>query len=452
MRARRARVARELVAGDVITRIARTTAIAPPATSRIARPTRPERVTTMPVRYEPEVAGLREYQAPASRWLATQRRALLADDMRLGKCAETLRALPPHAPTLILCPNVVRFVWRDEVRRWRRDLRPLVGELAVPGSGDVVIIAYEALPAEVRGWRRLLEASLRHVHGIFDEVHWLKSPTALRTRRARLLGAQLLTLWGLTGTPMLGYAEEFWEVLATCGLARRVATRQRFLEAFHQDGAQFVVDDEIRERIGRVMLRRTRTDVRSQLPGRIFQRVPVPAPHRLRDDRIDPEARAELARSRIPAALDLARQLLADGAPLVIFSSHVEPMLAMAELGAGVVTGEETAERGGVIERFRRGELQCIALTNRTAGIGIDLSRASRILEIDRDWSPAVNDQAYSRCEAMTKDEALLILQMVSEHAIDRRVDELLLEKTARIDAVLAPSRTLGNTGSRSDP
>ncbi len=431
--------------------------------------------------FRPDVAGLRDYQADGSRWLAAHPFGILADQMRLGKSAQALRALPPSARVVIVCPAIAQAVWLREVRIWRPDLTPTLDRLRRPGRGEVVITSYDSLPPAERGWtRKLIADPMGDVHLILDEVHMVKTATAARTRRCRLLGAQCATVRGLSGTPLLGHPEDLWGVLVSCRVADSIAPSfADFQVAFDGEGylrlwelekrgqmdrtllsdiyAGAYVADWLREKLQGVMLRRTQASVALQMPTKQYEQIPVPAPADLKPflDELNAQwlmvgandlppfellsaARKALAKSRIPAALEWARKLTSDGEPLVVFSTHVEPILAFgdkAQAGdladvSGVITGTVPASvRSGLVRDFETGKLRILALTMDTGGVAIDLASASRVLCVDLDWTPGINQQAEDRVMKVGKTGMVSILQMVSDHPLDVRVNEILVRK-----------------------
>lgn len=425
---------------------------------------------TTPLIRRPNLTGARSYQAHGIRWLsapdATNR--LLADEMRLGKSFQTLRSLESDASALVVCPAVVCMVWRNEVAKWRPDLRSTLvsthlrgwnianQNFRAPRRGEVVICSYDSLPDIIPGWTKaLVPESLRHVTLIGDEIHYCKSDDALRTKKWRLLAQQCWRVWGLTGTPLVGKLEDLYGVLVSLRMGEGCATGKELAELYRGRS-----EESIAQRLAHCMLRRTRRDVVDELPDKTYQLIPVPTPDDLRDwldqlteqwEELDlgpmdlppfemfSEARKALARARIDDAVSFARDLMSDGEPLIIFSAHRDPIVEMGLRlpRTGVVIGDNHDEHADVIRRFQEGDLQAIALTMKAGGIGVDLSAADRILQVDLGWNPSDNWQAEKRAESMQKMHPLHVYRMVSDHAIDMRVMEILARKQALIDKVV---------------
>lgn len=413
------------------------------------------------------------YQTKGINWLYARARALLADEMGLGKTIQVLRALPRNTPTLIVCPASLRLNWRDECLEWRPELHPIVckpGELVVPRANEVSIISYESLPEpspNARSWlvpdQRLAQATL-----VVDEAQYCKNHRAQRTKKVRLLSLQCARAWPLTGTPMLGSPFDLWGVLSTFQLEKQVFGPGNAWNNFHRlygskrnrwGGTEFAEEppgaEEIRKRLGRVALRRLKKDVLPDLPGKMYQDIAISVPLELQQelDEIDKQwenkndlpsfemlstVRAKLARARIPDLIEQVERFESERIPLVVFSAHREPVEALGgRTGWGVITGESAHDhRRTVIDCFQTGLLSGIALTIQAGGLGITLTRASTVLFADLAYTPAENVQAEDRLVRIGQEaRGVQIVRLVADHAVDRRVLEILTDKQKLIDA-----------------
>ncbi len=428
----------------------------------------------------PDYSSLRDYQREGVDTIRRHRSFLLADAPRLGKSLQALRSLPKQCRAIVICPKSVRGVWQDEVTKWRPDLTATVTkELRRPSMGEVLISTWDNLPDPPRGSARLILDDLSDVYLIADEVHFCMSESAQRTQKFRALGSQCGHRLGLSGTPMPGTPPQLWGVLVSCGVALQAfpAGREEFVKScggtpkyirdkrtgkLRQVGYNWgKVSPEVAERLKTVMLRRVASDV-LDLPPKQYQDIRCETPADLRPfldsvnekawEGVGPEdlppfevmapARAALARSRIPEALEFARNMAAS-MPLIVFSAHVEPILAFRDVpGAGFVVGDESSHGKGdksrqrTIDAFKQGELQIIAMTIKVGGVGLDLSRADGILFVDRAYNPGDNLQPEERATAVGKTSMVTIWRMVSDHPIDVRVQQIIDMKT-RLQAAL---------------
>jgi SWI/SNF-related matrix-associated actin-dependent regulator of chromatin subfamily A-like protein 1 len=358
-------------------------------------------------------------------------RGLLADEMGLGKSAQALLAPPEGAAVLVVCPASLKYTWREEARRWRPDLQPVVlegkGAFRLPQPGEIVVVNYELLPSSLTGAAAELRTGAAGVHLIVDEAHKVKNYKAGRTRRVKVLAQLARTAWGLTGTPLLNRPDDLWGVLDCLGLAREAFDSwPRFLRLFggrRTDWGGLAWGDpapEVPELLRRVMLRRTRQEVLPDLPAKQYRTVVVGLKRQLRpeldglwqewgprmaaSDELPPfehfsAVRERLAQARIPAMLELVEEHEQEGVPLVVFSAHRGPVEALrGREGWAVITGETSpAERHRVVRDFQAGRLKGVALTIQAGGTGLTLTHAWAVLFVDLDWSPANNVQAEDR-------------------------------------------------------
>jgi hypothetical protein len=433
------------------------------------------------------------FQNEGARWLRERakegKNALLADQMGLGKTIQALAALPDKAPVVVVCPASVKLNWRAEIRRWRPDLDPRIVQgkrsFYTPKAGQVVIANYDLLLDR--------PDALAFEPGTFlivDEAHLVKNRQAARSKRVRALRETLDErggrTWFLTGTPLLNYPMELWSVLDCLGVAREAfETPTRFRRLYHASanswgGTDYGQTDEadrshIAQALRRVSLMRLRHQVMPELPGKQRSDVPVEIDAKtdamldetlakLRDLGVDLEgaasfaeackgrsgeaakvafeliskARAAVATAKIPAALETVEAYEEAGEPLLVFSCHLAPVEAVATRpGWAKITGETTTEaRNEIVERFQRGELKGVALTVRAGGVGLTLTKAANVLFVDLDWTPALNSQAEDRVCRIGQTRGVQITRLVADHALDRRLAELLTLKEEHVATV----------------
>jgi len=418
-----------------------------------------------------QAGGAYPYQVDGVRWLATHARALLGDDMGLGKTAQSLWALPGRA--VVVCPKSLKLNWRNEIKRWRPDLTPIVlsgkGSMRAPAAGEVVIVNFDVLAEDAAAGLDLADCTL-----LIDEAHRCKSHKAKRTKAVGSLRDACARCWILTGTPLLGRPFDLWGVLQAGGMGAEVfGGFGGFLRCFGGSknkwgGFEFDGPDaSVPERLRRVMIRRTKTEVLPDLPARTRSKMIVnDLPDALRreldrayndwygldfegkaqdqsalpDFREFSDLRAKLAASRITAAIDWCEDREEEGAPVLVFSAHRAPVEALgAREGWGMILGGTSEEeRQALVEKFQRGELKGLALTITAGGVGITLTRASTALFVDLDWTPGNNLQAEDRMIRIGQTAtSVQIVRMVSDHVLDAHVLELLDQKMRLIEAAV---------------
>jgi len=434
--------------------------------------------------------ALYPFQKTGMAWLSSRHGALLADQQGLGKTIQTLMALPDLAPVLVVCPAVAKGVWKREASAWRPEYKVTVlsgrGSLRWPLAGELVIVNYDILQVrDETDETEFFAACPKGLVLVGDEVHATKNAKAARTVAWRRLAVATQKaqgrVWGLTGTPLLNRGQELWAVLQSLGLVSEafrnwdhfVSLMGGYKGRYGYVWTRTPPDPgAVGAAIKPVMLRRLRTEVLPDLPTKTYNTVTVDLSKKTtkicdeawglvqhaRADRSGPdeglsigqvsEARAALALAKIDTLLSLVEEFEEAEEPIVVFSAHRAPIdeLATRE-GWKAITGDTpNAERSEIEAAFQRGELKGVAGTVRAAGVAITLTRAHQVIFVDRDWTPALNEQAEDRVCRIGQDRGVIVTDLVADHALDYRLYEVLARKKALIQTTVEMGRQLEPT------
>jgi SNF2 family DNA or RNA helicase len=257
---------------------------------------------------------VKPYQKVGMQFLASNPRAMLADDCGLGKSLQVLGALGQEPRCLIVAPaimkgawvgrgknRVLRGGWCDEIRRWLGPhvvITVLTGRDSFrwPEPNECVITGYEILPrapGEVEKKNKLPPLALECPRGVFlvaDEAQRLANPTSLQTRRFRNLAFRVLenggSTWGVTATPLNNNPKELWHVLECFGLASLTFGSFDRYAKLHNCEMKLVKRDswawewgqpepEVPQYLSRYMLKRKKRDVLEDLPAITFTTLVV---------------------------------------------------------------------------------------------------------------------------------------------------------------------------------
>jgi SWI/SNF-related matrix-associated actin-dependent regulator of chromatin subfamily A-like protein 1 len=439
------------------------------------------------------------YQENGVSFLRARMRALLADDMGLGKSIQALGALDPAAMAVVVCPAGIKESWRGQVTKWRPDLEPVVlsgrGSFRWPDAGEVIIVNPEILPetpAIAMQGRPQFEmlgntGARRKTVIIADEAHYFKGSAkkVARVRRFRALVKEATgadgRVWLLTGTPMKNRPNELWNLLQSAGLAKEAyGSWHKFLSAFNAEQGRFGIEwgeptKEAAAGLERVSLRRCKGDVLPDLPSKRIEDVSVAVGSMRICDKVMEEipegfdltradfdalksvlafdkisaARAALAKAKIPALVEHVIGYEEAETPLVVFSAHRAPIDALGERdGWAVVTGDTPSEeRGRIQERFQAGELKGIAGTYGAMGTGVTLTAAADMILCDLPWTPADLNQAMDRIHRIGQESSCLYKILHASHNLDALVNNLIIEKSGLIDEVIDATNDASNDG-----
>ena len=434
----------------------------------------------------------RPYQEDGIRWLRERQAGLLADDMGLGKTMQVLLAAPPRARVLVVCPASVVGSWLAEAAKWRPDLRAarIEGTRAFrwPGEGEVLATSHDAL-GRMHMAGGLAVYCFEGTIVVVDEAHACKSLKSQRTQACRAAARSARKAngraWLLTGTPVQNRPDELRAVLETGDLFREAfGSWRRFCDAF--GGPEAVSSPEaqpspaVAEALARVSLRRLKSDVATDLPPKFIERRAVPLAgcaaelaaqvERAILARLEAEgvvamsleereaaiaraleasseigevaaARKMIALAKLPAALEEVERCEATDEPLVVATAHRDVAEEIGRrLGWGlIVGGVPQVERDRIVAEFQAGRLRGVALTIRAGGTGLTLTRACRILFVDRDWNPAQNAQTEDRIHRIGQWRPCTVVALVGDCWIEERVEDLCGSKGALAVGSLAP-------------
>ena len=407
--------------------------------------------------------------------LRTAPGALLADDMGLGKTVQAIVALrhliatAQVRSTLVVAPKAVVTSWQKHFVHWAPDLHVVAmtgdpQERAVQWRAlheariDAGIITYDAL-------RNDLEATASHVPPvdllIADEVQRLKNPVTKTARAMRKLRAT--RRWGLTGTPL---ENDVAEIAAILSFLDRRAT-------FNP------LDENARiKHIGRMMLRRKRQEVLTDLPDLISNVVYVSldAEQRQAYEKAEREGVARLRgqERKITNVLELITRLkqicngvdgrstklgwveeyvetaTAESDKVIVVSQWVET-LRMVEAGLQrhmplLYTGElSQGQRDSTIEAFQTEDThEVMLLSLRAGGVGLNLQAANHVVHFDSWWNPAVQDQATARAHRLGQAKDVFVSMLVTTDTIEERIQRILDDKRNLFDRVVDDFRVDG--------
>lgn len=404
-------------------------------------------------------ASLFQHQKEGIDWLHRRTHALLHDDMGLGKTLQALMSIPRGTGTVVVCPANVKGVWERETNKWRPDLTPvsLKGRKSFrwPERDEVIIINYDILPESI-GDPSVI------VNLVADEAHKLKTFKAQRTQRFRRIGSKSARVWLLTGTPMMNKPQELWSVLQAASLgAPAYGNWDGFCKVFNGRRGRYgyewgIPTEDASRRLRAVALGRRKGDV-LDLPERRHEFIDVDISKATKEcDKLldlltfDPEevdletllsdkvvfenisrVRAVVAAAKVKALMEQVELHEEAEEPLIVFSAHRAPIDAIeGREGWAVITGDTPARKRTQIEDdFQAGKLRGVAGTIAAMGTGMTFTRASRVVFVDRSWTPADNQQAEDRVHRIGQGRTCEYLHLVGDHAIDQMVTRLLATK-----------------------
>ena len=428
---------------------------------------------------------VRPYQREGIRWLSSRRGGLLCDQMGLGKSIQALGAAPQGVPILIVCPASLRRFWKEEVERWRPDLCPLLVEGKEAFRWPMIheYISYLGIDLRPRVECLIMSESVftdsfvppeRSVYLIADEAHVFKGETSKRAKRMRDLCTVIRDNggWtvGLTGTPLLNEPGELYRVCQVFGIEREAwdnwpSFRRLFGGVEDRWGKTYWsrnILPEARERFSRVALRRMQRDVLPDLPPISYREIPISLPDKIlktldglsveMNDALNDwewhnvmpdfehhsKVKAELSALKLKAALEIVKDFEDAREAVLVFSAHRAVIDGLAKRqGWATITGDTSPNsRQSIVDKFQMDGYHGLAMTIRAGGVGFNLTNASHVLMVDRDYTPGMNAQAIARAWRSGQKNPVLVTDLIADHPLERRIHKINRQKQEMMETI----------------
>lgn len=312
---------------------------------------------------------------------------------------------------------------------------------------------------------------------IFDEAHYIKNPNAARSKASLELKSGRNFM--LTGTPILNQVDELWSILHKIDPVKWPkywTFKNRYCVFGGYKDKQIIGtknQTELVAALGEVMLRRVKKDVLT-LPEPYITQVKVGLSDlqrqlydsveedlRLGESDIDNALTKFLRLKQIcgtPACLDdgsyaddslkldraveIILEQNASGEKVVVFTQFRGVLKALAERlhksGSNApiyqLHGDiPTDSRVGEVKLWgaERGPSNLLCMTQ-VAGIGLNMTKASVCVFIDKLFVPGLNRQAIDRLYRIGQDETkpVQVFELIARGTIESRVEQILRSKS----------------------
>jgi SNF2-related domain/Helicase conserved C-terminal domain/Helix-hairpin-helix domain len=396
-------------------------------------------------------ASLRGYQQFGAKFALCQGKAMLGDEMGLGKSVEALAAMchlqvEGHRHFLVVCPASVLVNWTHEIGR-HSELR----SYRLHGSdrqrnlqvwarvGGVAVTTYESL----RSLSRPAEVNLGML--VVDEAHYVKNLAAERTKAVRQWAATTSRVLFLTGTPMENRVEEFRVLVSHLqpGLVPRISSVDGMIGAGH-----------FRAAVAPVYLRRNQDDVLQELPPRVETEEWVELT--ASDLRAYRNAVAEgnfmamrraayvpgtpAASAKLGRLVEIVEEASANDRKVVVFSYFRDVLDTVAAVLGNVALGPLTGstppiQRQAMVDEFEaRRSPRVLVSQIQAGGVGLNIQAASVVILTEPQWKPTIEDQAIARSHRMGQVRSVDVHRLLAEDTVDQRMLEILATKATLFD------------------
>lgn len=409
------------------------------------------------------------YQYNGISYLYPRHAAVLADEMGLGKTMQaitTMRLLLHSAEirsVILICPKPLISNWQREFELWA----PEIPVTVIQGSSEqrrwswarpefpVKIVNYEAV---LRDSELVSDGSISADLVVLDEAQRIKNSNSSTSEVIREVSRK--RSWALTGTPIENSTDDLvgiFEFLLS-GLLRKGMAPRTMARATRD-----------------YILRRTKDDVLTDLPPKLFRDAAMElspqqrASYSMAEDEgivrleemgqsvtiqhvfelvlrlkqicnFDPPTGESSKLERLEADLEEVAQ---SGKKAIVFSQWVD---TLEKLNRRLQRFQplqyhgriSTSAREQVIHDFRDSSKHTVLLISYGAGsVGLNLQFSNYVFLFDRWWNPAVEDQAINRAHRIGSSGPVTITRFVTPGTIEQRIDDILREKRALMQAIL---------------
>ena len=426
-------------------------------------------------------AKLHDYQWDGVAFLYRSQSALLADEMGLGKTVQVIIALALLINerkngidrALIVTPAALVPNWLEELKTWV----PSVTAWRTEGSGPsreafyllpipILVCSYEQIRAD--GLDRIPAETFDLV--VLDEAQRIKNKKSATALACRLLPRK--RSWALSATPLENNESDLISLLEFLGVSlKRNLSRAHLISTLKT-----------------VMLRRRKSDVRSELPPVIVQDLKLELSASQREKynevwtnrttiigkRADNEdintallgliTRLKIicnydAEQNVSSKLEALTEIFSGAeksARILVFSQFVQTLQWLANritLPYNLLTGSMSAdEKLTAIKKFKDGPTpRAFLVSLRAGGVGLNLGEATHVVLFDRWWNPAAEIQAIYRAHRFERGDPLHVFRFLVTDTIEERIAGVLQRKHELFSDIVEYPETLTASNMREE-
>lgn len=402
---------------------------------------------------------------------------ILADDMGLGKTVQAIGVANFYKAknVLVICPSSLKHNWSVELENWLvnpedYDIDIVEGKIETSlfrqFKKQIKIINYDILKPN-------LEALQREHYDlvILDEAHRAKNLDRMVSSAALKIFPHAQRVLFMTGTPIINRIDELM-VYLKASKHFLVENEKHFIERYCKKPTSETNLELKKILYNTIALRREKeTVLKNEIP---------PKQHRtivLKDDELDEMVKEEkkafkeaveeqskrskklrdimknmrggcdanpqlvapylsigiggLARIRrlmgikkVKLMVNDFHELLKTEEKVVIFAHHKEVidflMVALKKYRPVKVQGNMNAvKKREAVEKFQYGDARVFIGNFQSAGVGITLTAARVVVNVEFDWRPAIMDQAADRCHRLTQTKEVIVITYVVDNSVD---------------------------------
>ncbi|GAA0371594.1 DEAD/DEAH box helicase [Microbispora corallina] len=405
---------------------------------------------------------LRLYQELGASFALVVGRAILGDEMGLGKSVQALAAIghviarERQHHHLIICPASVIDTWVREIAETVPDVPAFTyrGPDAdtnlrrwMAGRG-IMVVSYNKAAA-------LVDLRLPHLgFAVVDEARLVKNPASQRTQVTAALIAPAQRCLLMDGTPLENDASEFLNVIELANSDKGRTLRRIFErgERAHRE------PDRFRRAVADVYLRRNKEEVMQELPPLTLhdELIPLTSTEQREYEQVALTQHVMTVRnklttlggntsSKMQRLREIAAECRANDQKLLVFSFFREALvLAEAVLGSNcsVLHGDvRSPERARQVEAFERAPgFAALVAQITVGGQGLNLHSASVIVILEPQDKPSTEWQAAGRAHRIGQTRPVTVHRLIALKSLEEKLVQRGHVKAEIFNRVARPS------------
>ena len=405
-------------------------------------------------------------------------RLLFADEMGVGKTIQAIalcRLYKEDWPVLVICPGSMKYSWKSEIIKWL-EIKNEHKVQVINSSNDTIyskasfyIVSYDL----VRRITKVIK-KIGFNFVVLDECHCIKSIKTQRSQSIIPIAQKSKRLLLLSGTPLLARPSE--------GFAMLNCLRPDIFDSFGSYGRRYCNNRIKKQRsyfsgasntkelnliMNKIMIRRLKKNVLSQLPPKRRQRIEIDCDEKYiekivllpntmnqqyfananEEEKVStPDLYRLTALAKLNGICEYVKSLLDNEIKFILFAHHQIVLDKIEELAEerkvdyiridGTITGQK---RFDMVQKFQT-DPQCkIAILSITvACTGITLTEASMVVFAELTWTPALMIQAEDRAHRIGQEHQCVdVVYLYGKCTLDEYIFNKLGEKIKVVSKTL---------------
>ena len=415
---------------------------------------------------------------------------ILGDEMGLGKTLQVITLIASRkgvsdSPSLIIMPVSLLENWRREFEKFTTGIDVYIhhggkrtGLYTELLQHDVVLISYATATSDFS-----MLTMINWDLVVVDEAQGIKNPDAQRTKSIK--GIPRRASIAISGTPFENHILDVWSIMDYIEPGY-LGTKKEFEATYPDD---IIGAEKVESSITPLMLRRRVADVAKDLPDRIDIEVPLEMPEKeaeeyeeyrqailseydgknaslpllqklrmfcthpeiIKSSRMDPTLRS-LKYERLCEMLD---EISSSGEKCILFTSYTKMFDLLSHdirqrIGIPVlqINGETPQkERQDIVDQYSGIDGPALLVLNpKAAGVGLNITAATRVIHYNLEWNPAIEDQASARAYRRGQTRKVFVYRLFYKNTVEEIVNERIIKKRDMFESAI-----VGTDGSQAN-